>query len=160
MVKIRISRAGKQVGKQGFTLLELLVVLAIVGFTLSLIPGFIIHDGSSVTLNRAVRVLVEGLRDARSRATLENRESVFVVDVERRQFQVGPTSIPEQISGEIALQLVTARSEQSGMTSGRIRFFPDGSSSGGRIAVSRDGIRQEVNVDWLTGDISVGHDGH
>jgi general secretion pathway protein H len=39
--------------------------------------------------------------------------------------------------------------------SGRIRFFPDGSSTGGRITL-RAGQRQwHVNVSWLTGEVRV-----
>jgi hypothetical protein len=38
---------------------------------------------------------------------------------------------------------------------GQIRFFPDGSSTGGRIGLSRNDRRAAVAVDWLTGLVSV-----
>jgi len=58
-----------------------------------------------------------------------------------------------QIRDGIALRLVTARKELSGNVSGRLRFFPDGSSTGGRIVLVNDGDRREIEVDWLTGKI-------
>ena len=51
--------------------------------------------------------------------------------------------------------LFTARSEQLSEKGGAIRFFPDGSSTGGRITLSIDSMRYLVNVDWLTGRVKV-----
>jgi hypothetical protein len=34
---------------------------------------------------------------------------------------------------------------------GLIRFFADGSSSGGAVILTRDGARMDVRVDWLSG---------
>ena len=155
MVRTRTLPAGRPASQQGFTLLELLVVLAIIGFTLSLIPGFILRDGASVTMDRAVGAVADGLRSARNQAVLENRENLFAIDVERRQFRAGFQAVPVQIGGDIALGLVTAKRELSGENSGRIRFFPDGSSTGGRIVLVNEGDRREVEVDWLTGEIKV-----
>jgi len=150
-----MSLSSRSSGQRGFTLLELLVVLAIIGFTLSLIPGFILRDGASAVMDRAISAVADGLRNARSQAVLQNREYLFAIDVEKRQFRAGVQAIPVQISGDIDLRLVTARSEQSGASSGRIRFFPDGSSTGGRIVLTNEGGQREVEVDWLTGEISV-----
>ncbi|MCK7491838.1 MAG: hypothetical protein MZW92_09370 [Comamonadaceae bacterium] len=38
---------------------------------------------------------------------------------------------------------------------GNIRFFPDGSSTGGAITVSGPKLAYRVNVDWLTGAIAI-----
>jgi general secretion pathway protein H len=36
---------------------------------------------------------------------------------------------------------------------GSVRFYPDGSSTGGRIILSRSGSGYQVGVQWLTGRI-------
>jgi general secretion pathway protein H len=36
-----------------------------------------------------------------------------------------------------------------------VRFFPDGLSCGGAIALSRADLRLEVRVNWLTGRVDV-----
>jgi len=155
MVRIRTSRAGDKSLVQGFTLLEMLVVLAIIGFALSLIPGFTLRDGSATLLDNTARTLADGLRDTRHQAVLKNRQSLFAIDVDNRQFRAGSAATPVQIERHIDLGLVTARREQASSSEGRIRFFSDGSSTGGRITLSRDGDHRIVEVDWLTGDIAV-----
>lgn len=159
MARTRTSPAGRCAQDRGFTLLELLVVLVIIGLTVSLIPGFLLRDSPSAILDRAVGSVADGLRTTRSQAVLDNRENVFAIDVESRQFRAGPSAIPVQIGGDIPLQLLTAQSERSGETSGRIRFFPDGSSTGGRIVLGSADDRREIEIDWLTGDILVEPDG-
>jgi general secretion pathway protein H len=53
------------------------------------------------------------------------------------------------------LSVTSATSDQSSGDIARIRFFPDGSSTGGRITL-RSGRREwHVNVSWLTGAISI-----
>jgi general secretion pathway protein H len=158
MVRTRTSRAGRRPGERGFTLLELLVVLVIIGLAASLIPGFLLRENPSALLDRAAASVADGLRTVRSQAILENRENLFAVDVESRQFRAGAAAIPVQIGGAVALRLLSAESERSGATSGRIRFFPDGSSTGGRILLAQGDDRRAVEVDWLTGDILVRDD--
>jgi general secretion pathway protein H len=51
------------------------------------------------------------------------------------------------------MALVTAEIEQTGAASGRIRFFPDGASTGGHITVFMGQRRWQVNVSWLTGQV-------
>ena len=62
-----------------------------------------------------------------------------------------------QIAKDIEITFQTARSEVTSETIGQIRFFPDGSATGGRIGLALDGQQVEVVVDWLTGLVSVTH---
>jgi general secretion pathway protein H len=63
------------------------------------------------------------------------------------------------LNGALELGLETARSELVDAGSGQIRFFPDGSSTGGRITVMMQEQRAEVVVDWLTGQVDIGDAG-
>jgi general secretion pathway protein H len=62
-----------------------------------------------------------------------------------------------QIAKGFEITFQTARSEAMSEKIGQIRFFPDGSATGGRIGLALDGQRVEVAVDWLTGLVSVNH---
>jgi len=50
---------------------------------------------------------------------------------------------------------VFKRQESPNDDTGGIRFFPDGSSTGGRISVARGQRTLVVEVDWLLGRVSV-----
>lgn len=138
---------------QGFTLLELLVALAILAFALTLLPPFLSAGRSASELREATRNIVNGLRETRSKAIAGNRELVFTLNVEERSYRVGEAGSAQALAGTINLELLTAQSEISGGGGGDIRFYPDGGSSGGEITVSRDGNTHLVTVDWLTGAV-------
>ena len=143
--------------QRGFTLLELLVVLAIIAIVLAFVPGFMLRGQPGLNVDVAARAIADALRQARSEAVLQNREQLFALDVEGRLFRVGGQRAPVQISRGIEITFQSARSEAVSEKIGQIRFFPDGSATGGRIGLAVDGQAVEVVVDWLTGLVSVHH---
>lgn len=140
---------------QGFTLFELLVVLAVIGLVLAAMPGFLVRDADRVELESAVRSVAAGLREAQSNALVSNREQVFALDVETRRFRVAAGQPLRQLDSDTVLRFTTARAGAIAPTAGTIRFFPDGSATGGRIRLARDGLQASVQVDWLTGEITI-----
>jgi general secretion pathway protein H len=143
--------------QRGFTLLELLVVLGIIGLILAFVPGFVLRGQPDFDVEVAARAVADGLRATRSAALLENREQLFALDVEERLFRTASMRAPVQIDRGIELTFQTARSELLSEGIGQIRFFPDGSSTGGRIGLTLDGRHAEITVDWLTGLVAVAH---
>ncbi|MGI9492612.1 MAG: pilus assembly FimT family protein [Geminicoccaceae bacterium] len=154
-MRIRTSPAGDNRGERGFTLLELLVVIAIIGLMVALIPGFLLRDNKGLDLDRATRAVAEGLLDVRSAAITQNRDQLFGLDVERRQFLPGEGATPVQLNRGIQLRFVTARRQQLTESIGQIRFFPDGSSSGGSVQLDLGDLTSRIEVDWLTGQVKV-----
>ena len=53
--------------------------------------------------------------------------------------------------GGMVAAVVVAETERSGDVGG-IRFYPDGQSSGGEIALTLDGRSARIAVNWLTGE--------
>ncbi|HPQ94516.1 MAG TPA: GspH/FimT family pseudopilin [Thiolinea sp.] len=51
-------------------------------------------------------------------------------------------------------RLNTAASEVSGAT-GSVRFFPDGSSTGGSVELEANGQAFKINIEWITGRVSI-----
>ncbi len=143
--------------QQGFTLLELLVVLAIIGVMLLFIPGFVLRSQPGLDVEAAARGIADALREARSEAVLRNRDQLFALDVEERLFRTGAGRRPVRLDRSIEVTFQTARAELIGESIGQIRFFPDGSSTGGRIGLARSGREATVTVDWLTGAVRVDH---
>ena len=140
---------------RGFTLLELMVVLLIIGLLLVLVPGHLWRSQPGLEVEVAARALADGLRQTRSDAIATNRERVFTIDVAGHGFRPGEDHPLEPLNGAIELGLDTARSELVDAARGQIRFFPDGSSTGGRIRLAMRAQRAQVTVDWLTGQVAI-----
>jgi general secretion pathway protein H len=139
----------------GFSMLELLVVLAIMALvTAAVIPMF--GKGVSTTeLKSAARSLASGLRLARSEAVAQHRQTFLTLDVAARRFKVDQDPKEYALPRDVELKLVTAQKDLVDQTVGSIRFFPDGGSNGGRITIASGERKYEVDVDWLTGRIAI-----
>lgn len=142
---------------QGFTLLELIVVIAVIALLVGIAIPVFSGGGSGVRLEATGRDIATGLRLARSEAIGRNREIPFTLYVEDRSFRVGDKSA-HQLARDVGLSLYTAKSELEGVSVGSIRFFPDGTSTGGRITVKgarSDARAVEIRVKWTTGQVVI-----
>ncbi len=142
---------------QGFTLLELMVVLVIAALMIAVVPPLLSAVGLSSQVRGAARELAAGLRMARSEAVTTAQPAVVTIDLDKRDFSVtghsGRRSLPA--SKKVKIRLYTARSQLIDGRRGRIRFFPDGSSTGGHVALIEGHTEYRVNVNWLTGRVSI-----
>ena len=111
----------------------------------------------AVEARAAVRDLTAALRQTRGLAIVKGEERSLEIDVEARTYQV-PDKSPVQLPEELQMKLLTAATEQTGDSKGMIRFFPDGSSSGGRITLTRDRHEWRVEIAWLTGEVRIEED--
>ena len=139
----------------GFTLLEIIIVLAIGAVIYTLILGVPLRGGTSADLKAAARSLASGLREAQTTAMATRRDASLVIDLDARQFTIAGDKRARKLPDGIELKLDTAESEVAGEHRGGIRFYPDGSSTGGRITVSAGERKYLVDVDWLTGRVSI-----
>jgi general secretion pathway protein H len=138
----------------GFTLIEVIVTLAILGFALVLVAGYKPPWSSGLGLKGITSELASELRLARSEAIASNRPVAFDLDVTEHLYRVG-SGAKRRLPINLSIELLTISGESRGASVGDIRFNPDGSSSGGRIALAEGKQRMAVGVDWLTGRVSV-----
>ncbi|MBK8175512.1 MAG: GspH/FimT family pseudopilin [Rhodospirillales bacterium] len=141
----------------GFTLLEVLVVLVL----LAIIAGFagtrLIASMDGPALRSASGELANVLRHARGRAIARNEPVAVEVDVDAPSFGI-PGESSYALSPKLHLTLFTAASAQRTANVGEIRFFPDGSSTGGEVTLASGDAHSYVQVDWLTGRVDVYED--
>lgn len=139
----------------GFSLLELLLVLVLLVAVYGLAVPMLGAGSIGLESKAAVRQLTAGLRKARSVAISGQREASLSIDVAARTFSVTDDPRVYALSQQIGLAVFTAESELANEQTGSIRFFPDGSSTGGRITVSAGEAKQYIDIDWLTGRAEV-----
>lgn len=140
---------------RGFTLVEVVLVLVLAAAAYALVISTTYRGASTADLKAAARTLASGLRQAQTLAMASRRDMALTIDLESREFTVtGDTSI-HQLPKELDLKLYTAQTEVTSERRGAIRFYPDGSSTGGRITVASGERKYLVDVDWLTGRVSI-----
>lgn len=139
----------------GFTLLELLIVIALMGIIAALVVPMFGGPVSTSELRATARQLAAGLRLARSEAVSERRETFLVVDVAGKRFKVDREAREHALPSKVDLKLFTAQNDLVSQNVGSIRFYPDGGSNGGRITVASGARKFDVDVDWLTGRVAI-----
>ena len=139
---------------KGFTLLELIVVLFIVVLGFSVV-GINLSSGNDATeLKVAARDIVSALRFARGQALISHQETTVTLDLAENTYTVSGRDRIYPIPKAIDVTVVTAQSELTEGSAG-IRFFADGSSTGGRITLELGKATWQIDINWLTGQIEL-----
>jgi general secretion pathway protein H len=130
---------------QGFTLIESLVVIAIA----ALISGLMfprlqgIVGGQEYRMARSAMIL--GVRETRALAIRSGAAAEFRVASDSNGFRV---------AGRAVQSLPKAVALRSSARSGAITFYTDGTSNGGRLSLSGNGIGQDFIIFPTTGLIA------
>ncbi len=140
--------------QRGFTLIELIAVIVLLGIATAAVTFSFSKSLQGAKVRAASRDLVAALRYTRGQAIVKGRQEVLSLDLDANAYRA-PGKPTVQLPKDMHLTLTTAEQEQTGANSGGIRFFPDGSSTGGNIAVYQGQRVWRINVAWLTGDIAL-----
>lgn len=150
-----MSPTGKTAASQsGFTLIEIIVVLSILALVTALVLPLMSGAEAKEDTRAAAHAIASGLRVTRNLAMMRGRAEAFSVDVTAGAFRAG-SAAPRRVPRGVHIVLITAARERIDDKAGSIRFFPDGTSTGGGIGLSDGASRDAVLVDWLTGRVSI-----
>ena len=130
-------------------------MLALAAIIYAVVLGVPFGKASAADLKAAARSLAAGLRAAQSIAMATRRDALLTVDMESREYLTTGEQQAHSIPKSIELKLYTAQTEVTSQQRGSIRFYPDGSSTGGRITVASGERKYLVDVDWLTGRVAI-----
>lgn len=129
-------------GRAGFTLIEMLVALAILGLATAVVAGFLPRNHATLDLTAAADGLADTLRGASARAMARQVPVMFTASADGHGYALdGATA---QLPPDVTILLPAP-----------IRFAPDGSASGGEARLAAGSRMRVLRVDWLTGQVSV-----
>ena len=148
MASIR-SRAAR-----GFSLIEILVVVALIALLLTLVAVSVGRSLTGAKVSAAGRELVAALRYTCGQAIIRRESQVMALDLQNRTF-TAPGRKPVELPPGIEIRMLTAREEMLDEGTGAVRFYPDGSSTGGRITLERGTQHWVIEVHWLTGAVKL-----
>lgn len=155
----RPACGGTRTSRQsGFTLVEILAVVALIAIAVTMISVSVGGGLAGARVKAASRDLVAALRYTRGQAIVKREQQALSIDVEQRRYRA-PGKRWVELPKEMTMKLFTARSELEEEGVGRIRFFPDGSSTGGHVELLYREAVWRVEVVWLTGDIALRENG-
>ncbi|MDL2170587.1 MULTISPECIES: prepilin-type N-terminal cleavage/methylation domain-containing protein [Asaia] len=128
--------------ESGFTLIEMLVVLVILG----MIGAIVVRHGAShparLELRNAARQIAALMRETHARALYTGRAQELDINPLSGSYVITPATAG-------ALPAITITPD----TTSVFRFYPDGSASGPVLGLSRGASRMTLGVNWLTGAI-------
>jgi len=136
---------------RGFTLLELLIVITIFAVASTLV-GVNLIGRDTANLESIARTLITDLRYVRSRAMVGNIDTAIAFDIANNTYTSRAAGVERSLPETLAMQLTVDRRDIDGPR-GIIVFYPDGSSSGGEIRLSRNDRVVQVTTSWINGHV-------
>lgn len=157
---MQISSAGRpwknEAHGQGFSLIELIIVLVIIGLVLLLASPVFTKGINSIRLKTAVRELSSTLRHARSLAVSIGKEQAVHIDVETGRYWITDrVSEPHELPQGIRFLNVTSGGKEFTSGKSEITFYPVGNSNGGSINLGDEQNEYTIEAKLITGVVEV-----
>ena len=135
----------------GFTLIEMIVVLAVLALVLTIVLQRGPTRSATLDLRAASRTLADALREARGRAIATDRP-VLVTAAQAREAlaRLGSPSL----GGRVTLELHSPPGERTGNST--LRFDADGGATAALIRLREGDVAVDVGIDWFSGQIRQG----
>jgi general secretion pathway protein H len=141
--------------ERGFTLLEMVCVLAIIALLAAVLLPFIPRETSRARL-QAYALQTATLLNADRVAAISRRTSVAtLVDAGARAIHSGAGPDSLHIPDDVRFDAILPQTCRQRAALSTISFFPNGTSCGGTIALTRLDAGFEIRVNWLTGRIEI-----
>lgn len=148
-----IRAGGSAANTRGFTLLEVMMVIVLIALITGVIVGQLGVGRSGSQLRSAVHTVATELRYTRARALMTGTPQVFAMNLDKRTWTAAGDH-HGVLPSSLQLGFTAVRAEQTSSRDAAIRFFPDGSATGGRVSVRTKGVGWRVDVRWLTGEVT------
>ena len=146
--------AARRFAQRGFTLLEIVMVMALIAITGILALGVLTGGFDRVLLRSSAKDMTAQLRFARAHAIATGTPQRFEIDPQAHTWRSADDRAGE-LSKKLGVHFIGARELQPAQGVGAIVFFGDGASTGGRVQLSLRDAAWNVDVAWLTGEVTL-----
>jgi general secretion pathway protein H len=141
--------------ERGFTLLEMVCVLALIAIMAAVLLPFVPRQTSRARLQGYVLEAAALLKADRDAAIRRGMGVATLVDAGSRVIRSGATQNMIRIPDDVQFEALLPRTCNQREALSTISFFASGMSCGGAIALARADTGYEVRVNWLTGRIEI-----
>lgn len=138
--------------ERGFTLIEMLVVLTIIALAMTAVP-MVFAGLPSIRLRAAADGMAATLRQLHDQAIRRGETTELILDPATRTYRVSTDAVLRRLPAVVAKVGFTTAAFWRSDNSASIRFFADGSATGGTIVFEHGRRAAAVTVDWLTGRV-------
>ena len=142
-------------GADGFTLIEIVCVLAIIAMLAAIVLPAIPHGTSRPKLEAYAIEIATVLRADRDAAVWRHAHVSTAVSALTRSIQSGVTGEVVAIPDDVHFQALLAARCNQRAAGATIDFFASGMSCGGTIRLTRNAVGFDVRVNWLTGGVEI-----
>ena len=142
-----------QASERGFTLLEMVCVIAIVAMVAAVLLPLVPRNTSRARLQAYAIEAASLLKADRNVAIRLATEVSTRVDTSSRAIRSGAKLI--RIPDDVRFEALLPQSCRQRAALSTISFFADGMSCGGVIALTRLNSSYEIRVNWLTGRVEI-----
>jgi general secretion pathway protein H len=151
----RLAREDAPSSQGGFTLLELMAVMALLALLVGLVLPSLMRSSERASYRANLRKLSSALRAARSEAVSRGQRVRLFLNLKTGHFQLEGSGIQGDLPG---MRLADARLVWEDQEAGRgyVAFYGDGSSSGAKLMLEEpNGQRHLIAVQPITGKVSL-----
>jgi general secretion pathway protein H len=141
--------------ENGFTLLEMVCVLALIAMMAAVLLPFIPHQTSRSRLQAYALQTATLLKADRNAAIRRGVDVSTLVDTGSRSIRSGATADTIRIPDDVRFDALLPQTCNRRAALSTISFFASGMSCGGAIALTRLDAGYEIRVNWLTGRIEI-----
>lgn len=162
-------------------MLELLVVIVLMVVAISITSVSIVSGQDGAQMKTSARQLLSVLRSARTLAITGGVEAGITLgagglgdkdsgdkgpgakdrdpddrgfESPHRAYTIVPANETIVLPGELSLSLIGG-APHGIVPPGSVLFYPDGSSSGGRLELSAPAGKMAIDINWLTGEVTL-----
>jgi len=141
--------------ERGFTLLEMVCVLAIIAMLAAVLMPFVPRHTSRSRLQAYALQAATLLQADRNAAIRQQADVSTLIDAPSRAIRSGATAQMLRIPDDVRFDALLPQTCRRHAALSTISFFADGMSCGGAIALTRLDTAYEIRVNWLTGGVEV-----